>query len=71
MLSDSVHNAETRERIRLRTLEALRDPKVKSSKSQFCFFGVLSVHSMACLIVVAMILIVIAYFGSVSFLSLL
>lgn len=28
------HSAETRERIRQRTLEALRDPKVKSSKEE-------------------------------------
>jgi len=34
---DSGHNAETRERIRQRTVEALRDPKVKSSKSHSVF----------------------------------
>lgn len=34
---DSGHNAETRERIRQRTIEALRDPKVKSSKSHSVF----------------------------------
>ena len=47
--------AETRERIRMRTLEALKDPKVKSSKS-LCLDWSLplflcSHHSLTCLIV--------------------